>query len=116
MHRKMGLRVARCGLYVASCGLWVARCMLRVVGCALRFSGCSMLVARCWLLDTRRLLSAALVLKALPAWERLNRFGVDRLLFIGSLISILRVIIQALNPGEPEITNYNHKLLKPNLK
>ena len=59
------------------------------------------------MLDTRRLLSAALVFKAIPAWEYLNRFGVDRLLFIGSPISIFEVIDQALNPDKPEITNYN---------
>ena len=103
MNKRCALRVARCGLRVVICGLWVARCGLRGIGYSLLAARCSVLDARCWMLDTgcsmldtRQLLSAALIFKALPAWDCLNRLGVDRLLFIGSPISVLELGAQPI--------------------
>ena len=93
MHKSCRLRVAGCGLRVAGCGLHVAGCELRVSGCLI--------------LDTGHLLSAALLFKAKSNRKSSSRLSVDRLLFIGSQLSI---IIQPLrNPDKPEKTNYNIK-------
>jgi hypothetical protein len=68
------------------------------------------------MIDAARLLSAALIWKAASDKKSSNRLSVDRLLFIGSQLSI---IIQPLrNPDKPEKTNYNIKRsnkIKPQL-